>query len=155
MIRRWVINLIVFNTSIYQYTSKLLRFLNSLGLYWSFLVKIPDIVSVLYVMKIYLSSFYWFWHLPSYTMSVNLTRSWLNLFVFTKRYLDQLRKSSFVSNSSKVLCTPRVCIGKMITDFIIETKEKQRRQNLYFLSSFLYIDWHKKLLQHRLFFWDT
>ena len=95
-------------------------------------------------MKIYLSSFYWFWHPPSYTMSVNLTRSWLNLFVFTKRYLDQLRKSSFVSNSSKVLCTPRVCIGKMIADFIIETKEKQRRQNFYFLSTFLYIDWHKK-----------
>ena len=77
-------------------------------------------------------------------MSVNLTRSWLNLFVLTKRYLDQLRKSSFVSNSSKVLCTPRVYIGKMIADFIIETKEKQRRQNLYFLSTFLYIDWHKK-----------
>ena len=88
--------------------------------------------------------FYWFWHPSSHTMSVNLTRSWLNLFVFTKRYLDQLRKSSFVSNSSKVLCTPRVCIGKMIADFIIETKEKQRRQNWYFLSTFLYIDWHKK-----------
>ena len=32
MIKGWVINLIVFDTSIYQYTSKLLRFFNSIDL---------------------------------------------------------------------------------------------------------------------------
>ena len=71
-------------------------------------------------------------------MTISKSRSWLNSLFSQKRYLDQLRKMFFVSNSLKVLFTKRV-LGIDLRLYNWDQEKTQRKQKFSLIKFSLFI----------------